>query len=61
MNFGVQFCLRARENIFDIVIYPNEHFVMIYIFEFYVFECTFSNFYIFLCLFSAIFIQKAME
>ena len=42
-------------------IYPKVNFVMIYIFEFYIFEYTFSIFYILLCLFSVMFIRKSME
>ena len=50
-----------KENKFLMVINPKVHFVMIYIFEFYIFEYTFSNFYILLCLFSIMFIRKSMK
>ena len=58
VNFVVHFYLKAREKKFHMVIYHKKHFVMIYIFEFHIFEYTFSNFYILLCLFWAIFIRK---
>ena len=61
VNFVVQFYLRTRENKFHVAIYPKVHFVMIYIFKFYIYEYTFSNLCIFLCLFSVIFIRKSME
>ena len=60
-NFAVQSYLRAMENKFGIVIYPKINSVMIYIFEFYIFEYTFSNFYILLCLFSIMFIQRSLK
>ena len=62
VNFVVHFYLRAGENKFHVAIYSKEHFVMIYIFKFYVFERTFLNFYIlFFCLFSVMFARKSME
>ena len=57
MNFVVQFYLRARENKLCTVIYPKVHFVIIYTFEFYLFEYVFSSCYILLCLFS-MFVQR---
>ena len=36
VNFVVQFYLRTRENKFHVAIYPRVHFVMIYIFKFYI-------------------------
>ena len=50
VNCVVQFCSRARENNFHIAIYPKVSFVMIYIFESYIFEYTFLNFLYFLVL-----------
>ena len=44
VNCVVQFCSRAREKKFHIAIYPKVSFVMIYIFESYIFEYTFLNF-----------------
>ena len=61
MNFVVQFYLRARDNKFHIVINPEVDFVMIYNFECFIFEYTFSNFYILLCLFPVKFIGKSIE
>ena len=61
VNFVVQFYLRARENKFCLEIYPGVHFVMIYIFEFHIFEYTFSNFYILLYFFSVMCIRKSMK
>ena len=61
MNFVVYFYLRERENKFQIAIYPKVHFAIIYIFEFCIFEYTFSSFYILLHLFSVMFIRKSME
>ena len=46
-NFAVQSYLRAMENKFGIVIYPKINTVMIYIFEFYIFEFLHSLVFIF--------------
>ena len=61
MNFVEQFYLRARDNKFHIIINPKVDFVMIYIFEFFIFEYTFSNFYFLLFLFPVMFIQKSIQ
>ena len=56
VNFVVHFYLKAREKKFHMVIYHKKHFVMIYIFEFHIFEFLHSLVFILSHIYS-----KAME